>query len=144
MNSVLDQVRIILYRYHEKGLEVFLINPDLDKDPEAWKLPTASYRAQIKKQLKDIIQLDEVLDAKGEKVQTYAIEADWHEIPSVRGIIKHDIKRAKRKIKEMAPIVENGAYFGVKEAFKKVLPNEYQAVKELKDILFDRNTVTNL
>ena len=74
----------------------------------------------------------------------FGIEGDWHDIPSIRGMIKHDLKRVKSKVKEVLPDVEKGMYFNVKEAFKKVMPHEYAALKELKDILIDRNAVKNI
>lgn len=141
---VFDTVRIIIYRCHEKGLEVFLINDDLESDPDVWLLPSGRLETQIKESIKSLIELDHVYEDEGEKVKTIALEADWHEIPSVRGLVKHDVKLVKSKIKEVLPNIEKGAYFCVKEAFKKVLPNEYQALKELKDIMLDRNTVTNI
>ena len=93
-----------------------------------------------------MIELDTIADENGDQVRTIAVEADWHDIPSVRGLIKHDVKFVKTKIKEAIPSLEKGkgTYFCVKEAFKKVMPNEYKALKELKDILLDRNSVLNI
>lgn len=142
--SVLDQIRIIFYRVHEKGLEVMLINPELESDPSVWKLPEGVGRAEIKEIRKNYIKLDSISNEDGSKIRTYAVEADWHEIPSVKGIIKHDVKRVKNKIKKVLPELERATYFQVKEAFKKVLPNEYAALKELKDVIRDKNSVTYL
>ena len=143
--SVLDQVRIVIYRVREKGLEVFLLNSDIENAPGVWKLPSGSIREQIKANLNGLIELDDIeCDDSGKSIKTYAIEADWHEIPSVRGMIKHDVRKVKEKIKSSLPDIEKGAYFCAKEVFKKSLPNEYKAVKELKDILLDRNTVLHL
>lgn len=142
--NVFDKARIIIYRFHEKGLEVMLVNPELDADPKVWKLPDGTTRERLMSNPESMIELDPVHGANGESIQTFAIEADWQEVPSVRGIIKHDVKRVKSKIKEVLPGVEKGTYFAVKEAFKKVLPDEYNALKELKDILLDRNLVTNI
>ncbi len=140
--SVLNQVRLVVYRYHEKGLEFLLINPELAKDPSVWKLPEGEYNSLQKQQ--NFIELDPQLDDHGNQYKTLAIEADWHEIPSIRGIIKHDVKRVKNKIKETVPELEKGSYFVAKEAFKKVLPNEYRTLKEIKDILLDRNILMNI
>lgn len=145
--SVLDLVRVILYRVHEKGLEVFLINNEMEHDADVWRIP-AGYNEQIKHKLssegRQTIDLDPVCDERGEQVRTLAIEADWHEMPSIRGMLKHDIKIAKKIIKERLPGAEKGTYFLVKECFKKVLPHEYAAIKELKEILADRNAVKNI
>ena len=126
--GVLDKVRLVIYRCHEKGLEVLLINPNLKQDPSVWKrLPMASLEAGNS----PAIQL-ETVDATGNKVKSIAIEADWHQIPSVRGIIRHDVERLKAK-------VSNCSYVCVKKALKEVMPDEYEALKELKDIITDRN-----
>ncbi len=141
--NVLDKVRLVIYRFHEKGLEVFLINPELENDPEIWNLPMGDIKNTLDLEGKDLINLGKT-EVDGSTLTTYAVEADWHQIPSVRGIIKHDVKRVKNKIQKTLPKVEEGAYFCVKEAIKKVMPNEYKALKELKDIMLDRNIVTNI
>jgi len=140
--GVLDQVRFVIYRFHEKGLEVLLINNKMEQDPEVWKIPAAALKKELSSD--SFILLEECIDDNGSSVRTIAIEADWHEIPSIRGMIKHDVNRVKSKIKRVLPELENGSYFVAKEAFKKVLPNEYKVIKELKDILLDRNSLMNI
>ncbi len=143
--SVLDLARVIIYRFHEKGLEIFLINNEMDKDQDIWQIPQGlSESIREKGHLKNIIDLDTMVDENGKTVKTLAIEGDWHDIPSIRGMLKHDVKLVKAIVKENLPGSEKGAYFAVKEAFKKVMPHEYKALKELKDVLFDRNSVTNI
>ncbi len=141
--SILDSARVIIYRFHEKGLEIFLINNEMEKDADIWRIPQGLVE-QWQEHGKQIIDLDTTEDENGQAIKTIAIEGDWHDIPSIRGMLKHDIKLIKSIVKENLPGSEKGAYFAVKEAFKKVLPQEYKALKELKDILFDRNTVTNI
>ncbi len=143
--SVLDLARVIIYRFHEKGLEIFLINNQMENDCYIWKLPqgmTNTLREEGK--LVNVIDLDSIEDENGHNIKTLAIEGDWHDIPSIRGMLKHDVKLLKSIVKENLPGSEKGAYFAVKEAFKKVLPHEYKALKELKEILFDRNSITNI
>lgn len=143
--SLLNLARVIIYRFHEKGLEIFLINNEMDQDPEIWKLPQGfSENIDEKELLKNCINLETLEDENGREITTLAIEGDWHDIPSIRGMVKHDIRLVKSLVMDALPESEKGAYFGVKEAFKKVLPQEYKLLKELKDILFDRNTVTNI
>lgn len=143
--SVLDLARVIIYRFHEKGLEIFLINNEMDKDQDIWQIPQGlSESIREKGNHKNIIDLDTMEDEQGRTIKTLAIEGDWHDIPSIRGMLKHDVKLVKAIVKENLPGSEKGAYFAVKEAFKKVLPHEYNALKELKDVLFDRNSVTNI
>jgi hypothetical protein len=143
--SVLDLARVIIYRFHEKGLEIFLINNDMETDQDIWQIPQGlSETIREKGHLKNIIDLDVTVDENGRSIKTLAIEGDWHDIPSIRGMLKHDVKLVKAIVKENLPGSEKGAYFAVKEAFKKVMPHEYKALKELKDVLFDRNSVTNI
>lgn len=145
--SVLDQVRIMIYRVHEKGLEIFLMSNEMSNDPDVWHLPQG-INNQISGSLnslgKEIIDLESVYDLKGEHHRTIAVQGDWHDIPSIRGMLKHDLKLAKKIMKEHLPGSEKGAYFAAKEAFKKVLPHEYEAIKELTEILRDRNTLKNM
>ena len=136
--SVLDLVRVVIYRCHEKGLEIFLTNHNLENDPEVWKIPSASFNSG---ETPKVIELDPINDGEGNFIRTLAIEADWHDIPSIRGMIKHDVRLVKDKILEVFPSLEEGTYFAVKDAIKKVLPHEYQALKELKEIIIDRNSV---
>ncbi len=145
--SVLDSVRVLIYRFHEKGLEIFLINNEMENDPEVWNLPEGFY-GQLTNSLKgagkSTIDLEPATNDDGSKCKTIAVEGDWHDIPSIRGMIKHDMKLAKKIIHERLPGSEKGSYFAVKECFKKVLPQEYEAIKELKDIIADRNALKNI
>lgn len=143
--SVLDLVRVVIYRFHEKGLEIFLISNDMEKDADIWRIPEGlSHRLQEAENANKVIALDTTIEEEGRTIRTLAIEGDWHDIPSIRGMLKHDVKLVKSIVKENLPGSEKGTYFVVKEAFKKVLPHEYKALKELREILFDRNSVTNI
>jgi len=137
--SVLDQVRLVIYRVNQKGLEIFLVN----NGQEEWSIPKGNLSEQSAPthwvSAEKCIHLDDVECSDGQRRGALAIEGDWHEIPSIRGIIKQDVKIVKHQIKQHIPELEQGTYFAVKEAVKKVLPEEYQALKELKEILIDRN-----
>jgi len=132
---------IIIYRVNDKGLEVFLVQDE----GENWDLPKSSSNGVIAIVLQEgddrIIALDPVEDEiEGIFEQAYAVEADWHDIPSLKSILKHDLQYMKKTIKKMVPdMMERGTFVAVKDAFKKVLPNKYKMLKELKDILVDRN-----
>ena len=142
--SILNFARLVVYRFHEKGLEVFLLNSDLEKDPDVWKFPECDM-IQLSKEMEneDYIELD-INAQEPEEGKIIAIEGDWHTIPSIRGLIKHDVKVVKTIVKEAIPGIEKGAFVGFKETVKKLLPGEYKAIKELKDILVDRNLLRNL
>lgn len=144
--NVFDTVRVVVYRFHEKGLEIFLVNSDLDK--ETWRIPftdIAKYPEQDMEVGTRFISLEMNDLADGTSSLTCAIEGDWHDIPSIRKLLKEDIKLVSSKIELMDKIaLEKGTFFAIKEAFKKVLPNEYKVLSELKDILLHRNMVKNM
>lgn len=136
---VLDQIRLVVYRCHETGLEIFLVNTDFD---DTWRIPfekIAKYDEDALQKL--VIDLGEVEDEDGKMVKTYAIEGDYHDIPSIRKLVKGDFDLVTSKVKY---IMDKGAFFAIKETFKKVLPNEYNALHELKDILSARNLLRNI
>src|SRR3990170_7180241 len=141
--NVFDTVRVIVYRFHEKGLEIFLVNSDLDE--ENWRIPfadIAKYPEGSVEISNRFIALDSNELGEGSSVMTCAIEGDYHDIPSIRKLLKEDIKLVSSKIDMMDKIaLEKGTFFAIKEAFKKVMPNEYKALQELKDILLHRNIV---
>lgn len=138
-----EQVDVIIYRVRESGLEVFLVNHD-KTNPEHGQLtaPTAD-ESSPERLSNQYIELDPVADGNGELRKAIAIEADWHEIPSLRALMYEDYRVAKEKakqhIKNFLPDIEKGTYVAVKEAFKRVMPQQYAFLKELKDILSDKN-----
>ena len=87
-----------------------------------------------------LIELDPVAHDSGDLENAVAVEGDWHEIPSLKSMLHEDAQYLKDKLKGM----EKGTYFAVKEAVKKVMPHQYKVLKELKDILIDRNSVKDL
>lgn len=138
--KVLDCARVIIYRINKKGLEIFLVNTQKEGQ-DTWGMIEGNLASKHTTSLTDeerVITLDPV--EEGESLhQALAIECDWHEIPSVRAMIKEDVRIVKSQIKLHVPELEQGTFFAVKEAFKKVLPHEYAMIKELKDVLVDRN-----
>lgn len=136
--SVLDQVRLVIYRVNRKGLEVFLLKSKAI-DEEKWSIPAGVLKYQKPLGEESTIELEPTENEEGYVQQALAMEADWHEIPSIRAVIKEDVRIVKDTIKEKLPELEEGTFVAVKEAFKKVLPHEYKMIKELKDIIVDRN-----
>ncbi len=136
------KAKLIIYRFREKGLEVFLVNAD-DEGGENWEIPESEVDGQKSQTLIEeerLIELDPVAQESGDLEEALAVEGDWHEIPSLKGMLFEDAQALKNKLKEM----DQGTFFNVKEAFKKVLPHQYNFLKELKDILVDRNSVKDL
>lgn len=135
------KVNLVIYRFRERGLEVFLMN-----DPEVndnWAFPQgdlAGNPADNPDELDKMIALDPVQQEDGDLEEGCAVEGDWHEIPSLKSMLYEDAMQLKEKIKDM----EKGSYMVLKDALKKVLPHQYQMLKELKDILTDRNSVKDI
>ena len=137
--SVLDQARLLIFRCHQKGLEVLLINNEFQTDDLQWKIPEGHVYVDNHAQR---IELESLRDKQGNPIKIIALEADWHQIPSIRSLLKHDVKRLGNKVKKtIEPSMEFGHYVNIKQAVKLVLPSEYQALKELKDIVLDRNSL---
>jgi len=144
--TVFDTIRVIVYRFHEKGLEIFLVKSGLEE--ENWRIPftnIAKYEEDAVQIGNRFISLETDIQPDGTSSITYAIEGDWHDIPSIRKLIKEDVKLMSSKIDMLDKMaLEKGTFFAIKEAVKKVMPNEYKALHELKDILFHRNIVKNM
>ncbi|MEY3248456.1 MAG: hypothetical protein RL742_499 [Bacteroidota bacterium] len=139
-----DKVDLFIYRVGDKGLEVYLVNEN-EADSQ-WKTLHTDDLGSTRLSERCCIELEPVLDAQGATRKAIAVEADWHELPSLRALIYEDYRvakeKAKQKIREMIPDTENGAFVAVKEALKKVMPEQYAFLKELKDILTDKNQTT--
>lgn len=139
-----EQVDVIIYRVRENGLEVFLVDPKNDGSLTA---PLAGRDPQQRLESK-FIELDPVSDPDGATRKAIAIEADWHEIPSLRALIYEDYRVAKEKARShfmhLLADFEKGTYVAVKEAFKRVMPAQYAFLKELKDIIADKNQVNSI
>ncbi len=138
--DISKKIHLIIYRFREKGLEVFLLN----STDNQWELPTESKEdlpGRIRFLDEDkLIELDPIAMEGGNKDEAWAIEGDWHEIPSLKAMLYEDAKSLGEKLDDL----ETGSYVRVKEAFKRVLPQQYKFLKELKDILIDRNSVKDL
>jgi hypothetical protein len=135
MQQIIKKAHLIIYRIRQKGLEVFLVNHDIEG--EDWHLP----QAPLTNVNKNAIELDPV-NKDGEEFQAYAVEGDWHDIPSLKGLIKEDIKLVTDKVFD--ELEKHGTYFAVKDAFKKVLPQQYVFLKELREIITEKNSVKDL
>lgn len=134
--NIADKVFLVIYRVKEKGLEVLLV-----KDEDNWALPKGDELDEAKSK-GQVIELE---PSEDENTRVLAIEADWHEIPSLRKLVKEDVLFLTDKIFSLMPKKNSSTYFVVKEAFKKVLPkSQYKMLKELKDIVTDRNSTKYL
>lgn len=135
MQDIIKKAHLIIYRIRQRGLEVFLVNHDLEG--EDWHLP----QAPLRKMNPGAIELDPV-EKDGEQFQAIAVEGDWHDIPSLKGLIKQDVRLVTDKV--FNELEKHGTYFAVKDAFKKVLPQQYAFLRELKEVISEKNSVQDL
>ena len=135
MQDIIKKAHLIIYRIRQRGLEVFLVNHDIEG--EDWHLP----QAPVDQMQKNAIELDPV-EKDGEKFRAYAVEGDWHDIPSLKSLVKKDIKLVADKVFD--ELEKHGTYFVVKDAVKKVMPSQYVFLKELKEIISEKNSVKDL
>lgn len=137
---------VLIYRVKNNGLEVFMVNhPEL----EGLQMPKGTvFSGETDLSGCPVITLESFQMESGELRQAIAIEADWHQIPSLRALIREDFEVAKDKLKSrlfgFLPSMEMGGYVAVKEAFKKVAPEQYAFLKELKDIVLEKNSVISI
>lgn len=141
--TVRNQIRLIVYRMHEKGLEILLLQQPPNQSQVNFVEGQYNLDHQTLSQIDTVIQFQSE-GPDGKNVHNVAIEGDYHDIPRIRSLISQDINLVKGKIKDLLPDLSSGVYMASKEAFKKVLPHEYSALTELKDIILDRNLVKNI
>lgn len=139
---------LIIYRYAEKGLEVFLESTEDDvKNDELWKFPESDLEQSVLAESAEdkMIELDPVASDNGNVEKAWAVEGEWHDIPTFCNMMVNDIKEVKDKITtKVAQKVPGGSFFNLKDAFRKLLPHQYEMLKELKEILVDRNSTKNI
>ncbi len=132
---------LLLYRQKNEGLEVYLVPNDDDvlQMPESFSveyheaLEAFCERLEkvtgIKVQVDDLTQLDLVkCMISGKEFLAYALETDWEKLP--------ETSKRYRFVQ-----VNKGAYYAIKDAFKKVMPAQYAMLKELVEIVTSRNAM---
>ncbi|MBK9982219.1 MAG: hypothetical protein IPP15_07320 [Saprospiraceae bacterium] len=65
------------------------------------------------------ISLETDIQPDGTSSLTCAIEGDWHDIPSIRKLIKEDLKLVSSKIDMMDKIAIEKRYFRDQRSFQK-------------------------
>ena len=127
--SLRKTASLIIYRFRERGLEIFLT-----KDSNAWKLPVGEVDRAAHEEL---IELEPTEDRE----EAVAVEGDWHEIPSLKQMLLRESGELKEKLKDL----ETGTYVTLKDALKSHLaPNQVAFLRELRDVITDRNSVRDL
>ncbi len=138
--SLFDKANLLIYRLGKRGLEVFLLPKDRD---DLHAFPQSESFNLMK--TNDLIELEPLSDDAVDVKRAYAVEAEWHEIPSLKSLIKKDLQSTAEKIIDFIPSDDQlGSFVTIKDAFKKVLPSQYAYLKELKDIIKERNSIRDI
>lgn len=120
---------LIIYRFRERGLEVFLT-----RQSDEWGLPDGQLNAPPEH---DLLELEPGAD----RSEAVAVEGDWHEIPSLKAMLYQESAEFADKLKDL----EKGSFVTIKDALKKHLkPSQVQFLRELRDVMTDRNSVRDI
>jgi len=120
---------LIIYRFRERGLEVFML-----KKSDEWGLPGGEVDPDCDN---DLIELE----PNKEQEEAFAVEGDWHEIPSLKQMLFEESSELAERLIDM----EKGSFMTIKEALKGHLSSgQVQFLRELRDVITDRNSVRDL
>ncbi len=139
-----ESTGICVYRFGDQGLEVFLVKPDNEIN-QNWEIPDGFLSEAIEKDF-DFIRLDDVTNTKDETTSACAFEdeseVETFDLPLKRILGKTESPfQLRRKHKYIS---DNGCYFVIKEAIKKVFPEQVVLLKELQEVLRDRNMIRHI
>lgn len=130
-----DKLHLIIYRVREKGLEIFV----REGEDHGYELPEAASELEaFEGDTSKIISLDSI-DDDTVSTRGVAIEGDYHDIPSLKGLLLDDARAIRNQLRDL-PTKEDGSFVAVKEIAKRLLPEQYRMLKELREILVDRNS----
>ncbi len=120
---------LIIYRFRERGLEVFLT-----QQSDEWGLPGGDVKMNDDQ---EYIELEPSEDQE----EAFAVEGDWHEIPSLKQMLYEESGELKDRLKE----IEQGAFVSIKDALKERLSaGQVEFLRELRDVIADRNSVRDI
>ena len=117
----------------------------MNSDDEQFEIPSGAARSNQPQGLDEdgrLIELDPVQQENGEQEEAWAVEGEYHDIPSLKNMLYEDARYVKDQL--LSNMEESGTFLTIKDAVKKVMPHQYQFLKELKDILTDRNSVKDI
>ena len=120
--------RLIIYRFRERGLEVFLT-----QQSDRWGLPEGELRTDNPEAI--------ALEPAEDREEAIAVEGDWHEIPSLKQMLYEDAGELKDRLLDL----ESGTFLTIKDALKNHLsPGQVQFLRELVEVVTDRNSVRDI
>ena len=121
-----DKLHLIIYRVRERGLEIFVRQTDTE---QSLSLPEGSADfdfEQIERLRQEIIALEQSSEADASK--GIAFEADYHDIPSLKGLLIDDARRLRDQLLEL-DLRPEGRFVAVKEVAKTPYPWPIQAAQ---------------
>ncbi len=126
---------MLIYRYNEnEDLEVFMVG-----DGDNVELPKTDFNTS------DDFEIGTGIPATDNED---VIELDGEETPNKGGLRETAIAleaKMEEKMKKFLLIrEEEGNFIAMKEAVRKVIPHQYAILKELKDVLMERNSTKYL
>jgi hypothetical protein len=60
----------------------------------------------------------------------------------LKSLVQKDVQYVADKV--FGELEKHGTYFAIKDAIKKVLPTQYAFLKELKEVITEKNSVKDL
>lgn len=144
VKKVKDLIKLVVYRCAEKGIEILII-PEETENGRRYTLPkTLKEELPFLQNLEESVSLKYQRQHKDSSGKAIAVEDDSPDLPSLRKVLKNDFEYAKVRIKEYIPTPESIEFINIKDAVKNMLPHEYELLKEVKEIVSDRNLLKNL
>lgn len=120
---------LIIYRFRERGLEVFMT-----RQSEEWGLPGGEVDMDDDREYLE-------LEPSADREEAFAVEGDWHEIPSLKQMLYEESGELAERLKD----IEQGAFVSIKEALKHSLtPGQVEFLRELRDVITDRNSLRDI
>jgi|GEM_PF-444094 len=145
--TIQTETGVLVYRFKENRLEVFLVPNNANQvegKQEGWFIPKSALRIEndeirIAVPLDDAaIQLEPIQLENGDIENVFAVEGELGGSNELQGFRDIQFKSIAGK-SYFFPNVKSGTFFDVKEALKKVLPGQYEMLKELHEVLAARN-----
>ena len=104
--SIIDRAFLVIFRYAEKGLEIFLVKTEDEEMQSQLVEISEQFLTEIPLRFSNntqIIELDPIEDDQTGNIRAIAIEGDWHDIPSLRALLKDDLHFMKDRVKKYIP-----------------------------------------
>lgn len=106
----------------------------MTKQSDEWGLPGGDVSMDTEQEMIE-------LEPGDNQESAIAVEGDWHEIPSLKEMLYEESAEFAERVKDL----EKGSFVTIKDALKNHLsPNQVQYLRELRDVITDRNSVRDI